>query len=59
MKYSIYWTWNDGTEDSTIVYSAGERDRNIKDMLSRGEFKAIAYCKIYNSGEYGRRTIIL
>lgn len=51
-------TWNDGFEDSFNVDNATERDLNIKEMISSKSFKAISYCPIYKSGEYGRRTII-
>lgn len=59
MKYAIYWTWNDDTEDSGIVYSAKERDITIKDMLNRKCFKKISYEKIYKNGEYGMPTKVL
>ena len=55
MKYAIYFTWNDGFEDSFNVSSANERDMNIKNMIARKEFKSISYCRIYASGEYGKR----
>lgn len=52
-KYAIYFTWNDGTEDTFNCESAKERDLNIKNMIKRKEFKSIEWCKIYASGEYG------
>ena len=52
-KYAIYFTWNDGTEDTFNVYNAKERDMNIKEMINRGDFKEISYCRIYANGEYG------
>lgn len=55
MKYAIYFTWKDGTEDSFNVLSAKERDLNIKDMIRRGDFTEITFCPIYSSGEYGAR----
>ena len=55
MRYAIYFTWNDGTEDSFNDDGTKERDLNIKEMLERKEFKAISFCKIYKSGEYSRR----
>ena len=55
-KYAVYFTWNDGFEDSFNVKNAAERDLNIKDMMSRGEFKEISYCRIYSNGEYGKRV---
>lgn len=58
-KYVIHFTWNDGTEDSFNVDSAKDRDLNIKNMLFRNEFKSISYNKIYSSGEYGKRKVIL
>lgn len=54
-KYAIYFTYNDGTEDSFNVYDAKERDMNIKEMIERKEFKSISYCRIYVNGEYGAR----
>ncbi len=58
-KYAIYFTWNDGFEDSFNVPDAKERDLNIKEMLARGEFKRISYCRIYASGEYGPTRKVL
>ena len=58
-KYAVYFTWNDGTEDSFNVLDAKERDLNIKDMIRRGDFKEIRYCRIYASGEYGREIKVL
>lgn len=57
--YAIYFTWNDGTEDSFNVHNANERDMNIKDMLKRNDFIKIEYCKIYKSGEYGKYKSVL
>ncbi len=59
MKYAIYFTWNDGFEDSFNVSGAKDRDLNIKEMIKRSEFKAISYCKIYASGEYGKHIKVL
>lgn len=57
MKYAIYFTWNDGFEDSINVDNARERDENIHEMISRGDFLDIKYCPIYASGEYGKNTL--
>lgn len=57
MKYAIYFTWNDGFEDTFISENAKDRDFNIKEMIRRGEFSHIEYCKIYANGEYGKHTI--
>ena len=51
--------WNDGTEDSFNVDSAEERDMNIKEMITRGEFKHISYCRIYANSEYGKIKYVL
>lgn len=59
MRYAVYFTWNDGTEDSFNVDSAKERDLNIKSMLKSDDFKAISFCKIYKNGEYGSKKIVL
>lgn len=59
MKQAIYFTWNDGTEDSFNVYNAQERVMNINEMLKSNNFSAISYCKIYASGEYGKRVKVL
>lgn len=53
MRYAVYFTWNDGTDDSFNVDNAEERDLTIKNLINRKEFKRIRYCKIYSSGEYG------
>ena len=57
--YSVYFTWNDGTEDSFHCENAKDRDSNIKDMISRGDFKEISYCRIYANGEYGKHIKVL
>lgn len=57
--YAIYFTWNDGTEDSCTVANAKERDFNIKDMVNRKDFRCISYCKIYANGEYGKTVTVL
>lgn len=59
MKYAVYFTWNDGTDDSFNVDSAKERDMNIKNMLARKDFKRIRYCKIYSNGEYGSMILVI
>lgn len=59
MNYAVYFTWNDGTEDAFNVNSAAERDMNIREMISRKEFKQISYCKIYANGEYGKHVEVL
>ena len=59
MKYAIYFTWNDGFEDSFNVTDAKERDMNIKEMIDRKDFKSISYCRIYANGEYGIRKAVL
>ncbi len=57
MKYAVYFTWNDGTEDSFNVDNKAERDMNIREMIGRNDFKKISYCRIYRSGEYGKRQL--
>lgn len=52
-KYAVYFTWNDGFEDTFNCKDAKERDMNIKQMIARGEFSEIRYCRIYASGEHG------
>lgn len=59
MTYAIYFTWNDGFEDAFNCNSRKDRDLNIKDMIKRGEFKSIEYCKIYKNGEYGKCVKVL
>ena len=59
MGYAIYFTWNDGFEDTFNVENAKERDINIKDMIARKDFKAIRYCRIYANGEYGIGKVVL
>lgn len=58
-RYAMYFTWNDGTEDTFNCYDAKDRDLNIKNMLEMGEFKEISYCRIYANGEYGKRIKVL
>lgn len=58
-NYAIYFTWNDGTEDSFNVFNAKERDENIAEMIKSGNFKEIYFCKIYRYGEYGKRVKVL
>ena len=57
-RYAIYFTWNDGFQDSFNVYTAKERDMNINEMIRRGDFKAIRYCRIYKNGEYGIDKVV-
>ncbi len=58
-RYAIYFTWNDGFEDSFNVPNAKERDFNIKQMIARKEFKSIRFSRIYASGEYGKEITVL
>ena len=58
-KYAIYFTWNDGFNDGFNVANAKERDLTIKGMIATGDYKSISYCKIYASGEYGKRKVVL
>ena len=58
-KYVVYFTWNDGFEDSFNVADAKERDMNIINMIDRKEFKSISYCRIYSNGEYGKTKVVL
>ena len=57
-RYAVYFTWNDGTEDSFNVYDAKERDINIREMINRKDFKRISYCRIYADGEYGVDKVV-
>lgn len=57
-RWAIYFTWNDGTDDSVNAENAKERDAYVKDMLGSGNFKSIKYCRIYASGEYGVDIIV-
>lgn len=59
MRYAIYFKWNDGFEDSFNAEDAKDRDLNIKEMVARGDFSEISYCRIYANGEYGKRTKVL
>lgn len=52
-RWAIYFTWQDGTEDSVCAETAHERDTNIAAMVKSGNFKSIEYCRIYADGEYG------
>lgn len=58
-KYAVYFTWNDGIEDTMNVYDREDRDLNIKDMIERKDFISISYCYIYANGEYGKRIKVL
>jgi hypothetical protein len=58
MKYAIYYTWKDGTKDSINCDNALDRDLNLKGLVARREFTDICWCKIYVSGEYGRRHFV-
>ena len=59
MRYAVYFTWNDGFEDSFNCTDREDRDLNIRNMIERKEFKHISYCKIYKNGEYGKRVEVL
>lgn len=62
--YAIYFTWKDGTEDSFTEYGASRRNMAINNLLHREnldgekEFIKISYCRIYKSGEYGKRITV-
>lgn len=58
-RYAIYFTWNDGFEDTFNVENAKERNENIKEMIARKDFKHICYCRIYANGEYGTDKVVL
>ena len=58
-KYAVYFIWNDGFEDSFNCVNAKERDMNIKEMIQRGDFKEIRWCRIYSNGEYGKEIRVL
>ena len=58
IHYAIYFTWNDGTEDSCIEYGAKSRNITINELLANDEIIKVSYCKIYKSGEYGIHKII-
>ena len=58
-RYAVYFTWNDGFQDSFNCETAKERDENIKEMIARKDFKHIRYCRIYASGEYGIEKVVL
>ena len=55
-RWAVYFTWNDGFEDTFNCWDAMDRDLNIKNMIQSGNFKEISYRKIYSSGEYGREV---
>lgn len=59
--YAIYWTYRDGSEDTCIEYGAGARNMLINHLLNREDLDGnkevieLKYCRIYASGEYGKR----
>ena len=59
MMYTVYFTWNDGTEDSFNCANAYERDFNIDFMLNSQCYSRIEYCKFYKNGEHGRNIKVL
>ena len=59
MRYVVYFTWNDGQKDFFNCENAKERDLNIRDMLESDNFIFIAYERVYNSGEHGKRIVVL
>ena len=58
-KYAVYFTWNDGTEDTFNCKDAEDRNLNIKNMVSRKKKKKISYCRIYANGEYGKLVKVM
>lgn len=59
-RYAVYFRWKgEHLPDSFNVYTAAERDENIREMKSRGDFEWIAWCRIYASGEYGVHHTVL
>jgi hypothetical protein len=58
MKYAIYFEVQ-GYKDTFNVKSAKERDMCLKELLRNdAEYKNICWCKIYVSGEYGKRVFV-
>ena len=61
--YAIYFTWNDGTEDTDIIVGASLRNKVINNLLDRVDedgkktFIKISYCRIYKGG-YGKRIMM-
>lgn len=59
MKYTVYFTWYDNTEDSFNCDNRKECHDNIMDMLKHSsDFKSIKYCKLYANGEHGLDRIV-
>lgn len=53
MKYAIYFTWSDKTEDSFNVQNRKERDFNLDLLVKNKDIVSIEYSRIYSNGEYG------
>ena len=58
MRYAMYYKLNDGRNETEIVDNAKCRDERIKYFKIYDYFTDACFCKIYASGEYGRRNLI-
>ncbi len=59
MRYAIYFTWNDGYQDSFNVDNVKDLDMSLKELLSYIQIKSISYCSISADGEYSKRKYVL
>ena len=58
MRYAMYYKLIDGRHETEIVNNAKDRDGRIKYLEIFDYFTDACFCKIYASGEYGRRNLI-
>ena len=59
-RYVVYFTWNDGVEDSFTVANEFELDSNIRAMANRKDcIKGVLYREICANGKLGEEVKVL
>jgi len=59
-RYVVYFTWNDGVEDSFTVANEFELDSNIRGIANRKDcIKRVLYREIYANGKLGEEVKVL
>lgn len=58
MRYAMYYKLIDGRCETEIIDSAKDKNVRIKYLKTFDYFTDACFCKIYASGEYGKRNLI-
>lgn len=59
MKYALYYRIEDGRLETEIAENAKDRDIRIDVLSMFRMYTDACWCKIYASGEYGKRNLII